>query len=255
MKNKIPREKWKDQEKRINKSTQIILELLDDYKIKATFFVLGWIADSTPDLVAEIYNRGHEIGTHGYSHQLLTEIDPETFEKDLVKSIRTIEGCIKQNIIGYRAPSFTITKNTQWAFEILARNGIKYDSSIFPINFHPDYGVPHAPLGIHKQVNGVFEFPMTCVEIVGKRIPCCGGGYFRIFPYAMTKYLIKRCNKEKRPAVFYLHPWEVDPDQPRVKLPWKKQFRHYHNLDKTLMRLSRLMKDFNFSTAREVLGI
>jgi polysaccharide deacetylase family protein (PEP-CTERM system associated) len=251
----IPRSEWEEYDIRVTESAHNILNVLDEFRVKATFFVLGWIAEREPALIADIHSRGHEIASHGYGHALLTDLTPKTFEDDLIKSLMVIQECTDQKVIGYRAPSFTITSKTQWAFDILAQHGIKYDSSIFPVGFHPDYGMADAPLGIHKSKNDIVEFPLSCVEIYRRRIPCCGGGYFRLFPYTLTKYLIKRCNAEGRPTIFYLHPWEVDREQPRVRLPWKKRFRHYHNLAKTLSRLRRLLTDFHFTTARGVLGL
>jgi polysaccharide deacetylase family protein (PEP-CTERM system associated) len=253
--NVINKNKWNQQDMRVEKNAQMILQLLDKHSVKATFFVLGWIADRLPSLINEIAKKGHEIATHGYSHTLLYEMTPESFEEDLKRAIEATKIAYPSDIIGYRAPSFTITKKTTWAFEILAKNGIRYDSSVFPIRFHPDYGMREAPLFIYNPSDKLIEFPLTCVDLMGKRIPCCGGGYFRILPYLFTRFLLRRCNKEGRPVMFYLHPWEIDPGQPRVKLSQAKRFRHYNNLNKTFGRLDRLLTDFKFSTAREVLGI
>lgn len=251
----INKEDWDKCELRVVQNTRSILTLLDDYNTRATFFVLGWIADRVPELVREIDRRGHEIATHGYSHTMLTEMTPESFEEDLLRALHVTKKCTKQRILGFRAPSFSITNSTMWAIDILAKNGIRYDSSIFPIGFHPDYGFSAAPLSIYKHNDCVTEFPLTCVEIMGKRIPCSGGGYFRIFPYSLTKFLLRLCNKQGRPVVFYLHPWEIDPGQPRVKLPWLKGFRHYHNLDKTFDRLKQLLSDFEFTSLWSVLSL
>jgi len=251
----IQRDDWEKQDLRIVQNTNRILSLLDHHRVTATFFVLGWIAEQTPDLIREIEQRGHEIATHGYSHAVITGMTPESFEADLKKAIHITRQCAHQDILGYRAPSFTITPQTMWAIDILARNGIRYDSSVFPISYHPDYGVPDAPLSIYKHKNELIEFPLSCVKIMGRTIPCCGGGYFRIFPYTVTRHLLRRVNREGRPAIFYFHPWEIDPDQPRVKLSWQKSFRHYFNLNKTFNRLDRLLSDFEFTSIREVLGL
>ncbi len=251
----ITRDNWDKCELRVVKNTQRILQLLGKHNTEATFFVLGWIAERVPDLIREIERHGHEIATHGYSHSLLTEMTPESFEKDLKKALELTRNSADGEILGFRAPSFTITEKTLWALDILAKNGIRYDSSIYPIGFHPDYGMRHAPLSIYK-LNGVLtEVPLSCTEILGRRIPCAGGGYFRIFPYPLTKYLLKRCNSEGRPAIFYLHPWELDPEQPRVSLPWHRKFRHYWNLEKTASRLDKLLTDFEFTSIRKVLGL
>lgn len=251
----IKREDWEKQELRVVQNTERILNLLDRHQVTATFFVLGWIAEHVPELIAEIERRGHEIATHGYSHTVITAMTPEAFESDLKKAIGITRALIHQDILGYRAPSFTITPKTMWAIDVLTRNGIRYDSSVFPISYHPDYGVPDAPLTIYRHNDALIEFPLTCVKMMGKVIPCCGGGYFRIFPYFVTRYLLRRVNREGRPAIFYFHPWEIDPDQPRVKLPWQKTFRHYFNLKRTFDRLDRLLSDFKFISIRELLGL
>jgi polysaccharide deacetylase family protein (PEP-CTERM system associated) len=251
----IRRDDWDRQEQRVAANTERLLALLSRRGVTATFFVLGWVARRRPDLVAEIEKQGHEIGTHGYSHRLLTEMTPESFERDLCEALEVTQKCVRQPILGFRAPSFTVTKETLWALDILVRNGIRYDSSIFPFGLHPDYGMADAPLGIHRLRNSLIEFPLSCAELFGRRVPCSGGGYFRLFPYSVTKFLLNRCNDQGRPVIFYLHPWEIDPGQPRVKLPAAKAFRHYHNLDKALGRLDRLLGDFQFTSAKGVLGL
>ena len=252
----IRREDWNQCELRAGKSSRRVLALLDRHGTQATFFVLGWIAERLPELVRDIERRGHEIAAHGYSHQLLTQISPEEFEEDLKKALDALKKCgVQQDIIGFRAPSFTMVEGTKWALPILERYGIKYDSSVFPVGFHPDYGIGDAPLAPYKITDGLYEFPLSCVELLGRRFPCSGGGYFRIFPYAYTKYCIGKCNALGRPVVFYVHPWELDAEQPRVKLPWLKSFRHYHNLKKVEARLDRLLGDFQFTTVRNVLGL
>ena len=222
----------------------------------ATFFVLGWIAERLPELIREIERNNHEIAVHGHDHLLLTQITPAQFEDDLIKALETLELCrIKQDILGFRAPSFTLVKKTMWALDILEKYNFKYDSSVFPVSFHPDYGVPDAPRHPYKITEKLYEFPLSCVQILGRNFPCSGGGYFRLFPYAYTRYCINKCNAQQRPVVFYLHPWELDPGQPRVKLHWSKYLRHYSNIDKTEKRLDSLLTDFRFTTIREVLEL
>jgi polysaccharide deacetylase family protein (PEP-CTERM system associated) len=245
---------WESCELRVSPNTLRILDLLDQHQTRATFFVLGWIAERVPELVQEIERRGHEIATHGYSHALLTETTPAEFEADLCRALEVTRRLVKQPILGFRAPSFTITNKTLWAMDILARNGIKYDSSIFPVSFHPDYGIPDAALSIHR-IGAVTEVPMSVARVLGRNIPCCGGGYFRVFPYSVTRWLMRQCHREGRPVVFYVHPWEVDPSQPRVRLSLSKSFRHYMNLDRTLARLDHLLDDFEFAPVREVLNL
>lgn len=251
----IKREDWSKYETKIVANTRRILKLLNKNKIEATFFVLGWIAERFPFLIEEIQQDGHEIATHGYFHQKITEITPMEFEQDLQLALSVTKKITDLNIIGFRAPSFTITKKTLWTIEILSRNGIKYDSSIFPIMFHPDYGIPNASLEVFSLGDNLIEFPLSCVEFLGIRIPCSGGGYFRLFPYPITKFLLKQCNREDRPAIFYLHPWEIDPHLPKLKLPLLKKFRHYNNLEKTYSRFNQLLKDFEFTSIKKVLSL
>jgi len=248
-------EDWPNLESRVVQNSTRLLELFERKSVKATFFVLGWVADHYPDLVKEISSRGHEIASHGYSHTLLTKMTPEAFEADLEKALSVTQVCTQQRIIGFRAPSFTVTRDTMWAVDILAKNGFKYDSSIFPIGFHPDYGVADEPLGIHQIRNSLLEFPMAVSELVGKRIPCSGGGYFRLLPYAVTRILLRGINAKGRPFVFYVHPWEIDPEQPRLPLSFSKRLRHYTNLNKTFSRLERLISQFEFNSIRSVLGL
>lgn len=250
------RTEWDSLELRAEASTRLLLEAFDRHSTHATFFILGWLAERLPELVREIEERGHEIAVHGYSHQLLTELNPESFEEDLEKGLAAITACgVEQTPIGFRAPSFTIVKKTYWAFPVLEQHGFRYDSSIFPVGFHPDYGVGDAPLGPYQVTEQIREFPLTCAELFGRRIPCSGGAYFRLFPYAFTRLCLRRVNADRRPAIFYLHPWELDPGQPRVALPLTKRIRHYTNLKRTEHRLDRLLNDFRFTTIKEVLGI
>ncbi len=253
--NAIKREDWPKCEQRIQKSLTRILEILEEKKTRATFFVLGWIAQRHPQLVKMIDDQGHEIGTHGLSHTLLTRLTPEEFEEELRMSLDLLQEITGKKVIGHRAPSFTVTAKTMWTIEILAKHGLKYDSSVFPVSFHPDYGVPDAPLAPYKITEEVWEFPLSVVRLMGRNVPISGGGYFRILPYRFTRYGIKKANSQGRPVVFYLHPWEIDPDQPRVKLPAAKGFRHYHNLSKTEGRFRRLLGDFRFATIRETLNL
>jgi polysaccharide deacetylase family protein (PEP-CTERM system associated) len=258
LKQAISLSEWDNCEQRVLRNTTRILDLFDRYNTKATFFVLGWVADRFPDLIRQVEEHGHEIAVHGYNHLLLTEITPEEFETDLARALDAIESCgLQTRPIGFRAPSFTVVPSTKtWALEILEKYKFKYDSSVFPVGFHPDYGMADSPLVPYKITEGLFEFPMSCLEIFGKRFPFCGGGYFRLFPYAYTKQCMQRFNAQGRAAVFYLHPWEIDAEQPRIKdLPALKRFRHYRNLQTTEDKLERLLTDFEFTTIREVLQL
>ena len=253
----IKRQEWDACELRVNTSTKRLLDLFDKHNVRATFFVLGWIAERVPHLIRELEDRNHEIAVHGYGHQLLTEISPEEFEADLERALEAISKCgIKSRPLGFRAPSFTVVEQTKgWALPILEKHGFKYDSSVFPVGFHPDYGMVDSPLSPYMITERLREFPMSCLEVFGRRFPFCGGGYFRLFPYGYTKYCMTKFNERGLSAVFYLHPWELDPGQPRVNLPLTKRFRHYRNIDQTEKRLEMLLGDFQFTTVREVLGL
>ena len=248
----IPRYQWESCESRVERNTLLLLDLLSRHRVEATFFVLGWVAERFPDLVREVERRGHEIATHGYSHRILTSLTPDEFRADLEMSLEVLSGCSSQTVRGFRAPSFSVTRKTWWALDIMRSAGISYDSSIFPVGFHPDYGVPDAPLAAHRIADGPYELPMSCAEVFGRKVPCSGGGYFRLFPYAATRALMRRCNSQGRPVIFYIHPWEVDPGQPRVAMPALKKFRHYNNLEVTMKRLDRLLSDFQFTSIRKL---
>jgi polysaccharide deacetylase family protein (PEP-CTERM system associated) len=252
----IARSDWDGCELRAAESTRRILRLLERHDTRATFFVLGWVAERLPDLVREIEDRGHEIASHGYGHALLTSMTSSEFEEDIERGLEALAACGVRHVLGYRAPSFTVVETTRsWAFEVLERQGFRYDSSIFPVGFHPDYGIAGTPLAPYRVSDRLHEFPISCIDVLGQRLPVGGGGYFRLLPYRYTKLAISKCNAAGRPVVFYLHPWELDPGQPKVKLPRAKRFRHYHNLDKTERRLDALLGDFRFTTMREVLGL
>ena len=239
---------------RIVESTEALLAFLAEYRIEATFFVLGKVAESHPELVGEIERRGHEIATHGYSHALLTSMTPQTFEQDLRTALSVTQPCVKQPIIGYRAPSFTIVPSTRWALEVIEKVGLRYDSSIFPIGFHPDYGMPGAPACIHAITPRLMEVPISCLDIAGIRIPCTGGGYFRLFPYFISRALYRMYNRKQRPIVFYLQPWEIDPTQPRFSLSLTRRFRQYVNISRMMDRMRMLVRDFHFTSIRKVLA-
>ena len=253
---------WDNYPCRIKQNTQKILNILDDYQIKATFFCLGWIAKRYPSLIKNIAQRGHEVASHGYAHKPIYKQSPKEFREDIKRTKNILEDITGKPVFGYRAPTYSITQKTLWALEILAEEGYKYDSSIFPIR-HDLYGIPNAPrfpfnvntlARLHVQT--FFEFPLTTLRILNINIPVAGGGYFRLFPYAFIKNALKYINiKEKKPFVFYLHPWELDPNQPRINhIPWRSRFRHYVNLGKTEGKFRKLLSDFKFTTVLEVLS-
>ena len=250
----IAKKDWDKFVSRVVQNTEKILNLLEFFQIKATFFCLGWVAERYPELIKAIAQKGHEIASHGFSHTPIFRLTPQEFRKEVRKSKRLLEDLSDREVKGFRAPTYSVTKNTLWALKILAEEGYTYDSSIFPIR-HDLYGLPEAPRFPFKIKSlGLIEFPITTARFLGIKWPAAGGGYFRLFPYPLTKYLLKRINrKEKMPFIFYVHPWEFDPAQPRIKAPLKSRFRHYLNLKKTEKRFKKLLFDFKFAPVEEVL--
>ncbi|MDR1493294.1 MAG: DUF3473 domain-containing protein [Planctomycetaceae bacterium] len=246
---------WEQWESRTVANTRKILQILESYRVKATFFVLGYEAERRPELVREIAAAGHEIGSHGYAHQLAYKQSENVFREDVRRARKLLRDLSGQEVLAYRAPSFSIGKRTVWGRRVLAEEGYKYDSSVFPIR-HDLYGDPDAPVEIHPvetEAGTIWEFPPTTVSFFGKKIPTGGGGYFRIFPYWLTKMMLNRVN-QTRPFVFYIHPWEFDPEQPRiVNAPLKSRFRHYTNLKKTSPRFQNLLQSFRFAPLGEAL--
>lgn len=253
----ISRERWESLPQRVEGNTNRLLDLLDETNTKATFFVLGWVAQRFPELIREVARRGHEVASHGFSHQLVYSQSEQEFRSETLRSKGTLEDLLGAAVIGYRAASYSITKKSLWALDILSEAGFLYDSSIFPVH-HDRYGVPDAPRRPHvlqtPAGNSLVEFPPTVVRILGQNVPCSGGGYFRIYPYWLTRTLLRRVNRAARqPFIFYLHPWEIDADQPRFEAGRLSKFRHYTRLDQCEARLERLLSEFRFDTARAVL--
>jgi polysaccharide deacetylase family protein (PEP-CTERM system associated) len=251
-------EEWPTLESRVVATTERLLDILDRERIRATFFVLGWVAERHPSLVREIASLGHEIGCHGYGHQMISRLTREEFEGDVTRAKAALEEATGRPVIGYRAPTFSVMRDTLWSLDVLCEAGFRYDSSIFPI-LHDRYGIPDAPRFPHrmKAPNGgeLTEFPLSTVLVLGRRVPVAGGGYFRLFPYALTQRAITRINAhEGQPAMIYLHPWEIDPDQPRLPVGPLTRFRHLVNVGKTEARLGRLLADFTWAPAAEVLA-
>jgi polysaccharide deacetylase family protein (PEP-CTERM system associated) len=249
----IDRSDWDRYPSRVGDNTRRILRLLAEYDVRATFFVLGWVADRHPDLVQEIATAGHEIGTHGYWHELIYRQTAAEFAADLSRSLDAIGRATGGlHPVGYRAPAFSITRQSLWALDILPEHGIKYDSSIFPLTAHDRYGIGNAERFGHKVRDGLWEFPMSTVRLGKSNWPVAGGGYFRLFPLWVTRQAIRRINAEGHPAVVYLHPWEFDPDQPRVATaPLRSCFRHYVNLHRTERRLRALLQECKFGAMCE----
>lgn len=241
---------------RVEASTHRMLQLLDDSGTRATCFVLGAVADSHPALVREIAARGHEIASHGYAHQLVYTQTPEVFRDDVRRAKQTLESIAGVRVRGYRAPSYSVTERSLWALDVLSEEGYDYDASIFPIR-HDRYGIPHAPRHAHvlEQTGGrLVEAPPSTIRMGGMNLPVAGGGYFRLLPYGWTRFGIDRLNAtEQRPAIFYTHPWEIDPGQPRLPLSRLSGMRHYANLDTTEAKLVRLLADFRFAPLADLL--
>ncbi len=254
---------WGSYPSRVMNNTRFILDILDKHQTKATFFIVGWTAERHPQLVKEIDARGHQIGCHSYMHQKIYNLSQKEFRQDTAKAKDILEQISGKAVEGYRAPSYSITKKSLWAVDILKELGFKYDSSVFPI-LHDNYGIPDAPrYPFHWDLSGdqprynqstnkqtsLKEYPISTAKLLGRNIPIAGGGYFRLFPYWFTRALLRKINKqEKQPFIFYLHPWEVDPNQPHIKnAKALSRFRHYNNLDKTALRLEQLLTDFEFT--------
>jgi polysaccharide deacetylase family protein (PEP-CTERM system associated) len=248
---------WQRYESRVERNTYRLLELLDTQRTRATFFILGWVAERHPGLVRDIHSRGHEVASHGYAHRRVYTQTPAQFRDETRHSKRLLEDLTGQAVLGYRAASYSITAQSLWALDILREEGFIYDSSIFPIR-HDRYGMPGAQRFchvLHEPAGGrLVEFPPSTVTVFGSNLPIAGGGYFRLFPYAVTRWGIRRLNRqEQHPAMVYLHPWEVDPEQPRLSGGLLTRWRHYVNLSKVEARLRRLLADFSFDTMAQVL--
>ena len=246
-------EDWDTMPSRVEHNTEALLQLFERKGVKATFFVLGWIAERYPQLIRRLADHGHEIASHGYSHQLIYNQTPEVFAEETRRSKTILEDIIQQPVTGYRAASYSITHRSLWALDILTDLGFTWDSSIFPIR-HDNYGIPGSPRRPYllQTNNGATlrEFPLTTAQFMGLTIPAAGGGYFRQFPYPLFRHLFRQASQgDTVPQMFYLHPWEIDPDQPRFDTAsWFSRFRHYTNLDRCYARLERLLDDFQFDT-------
>jgi polysaccharide deacetylase family protein (PEP-CTERM system associated) len=250
------RSQWDRMESRVAANTERLLSLFAETSVEATFFVLGWVAERHPDLVRRIASNGHEIASHGYAHRLVYDLTPAMFREDIRRSKHLLEEAAGRPVEGYRAPSYSLTPRSLWALDILIDEGFRYDASIFPIH-HDRYGIPvsarHAYV-LQRAGGEIVEAPASTVQWGPFNFPVAGGGYFRILPYAWTRWGIERINRlEQRAAIFYIHPWEIDPAQPRLSGSLLSRFRHYRNLDQTESRLRRLMADFSFATMKSVL--
>ena len=254
----VSRDTWASFESRVVANTHRLLDLFDETGVKATFFTLGWIASHHPQLVRDIAVRGHEIASHGYHHQLVYTLTPGQFRDDVRAARSTLEDITGQPVLGFRAPSFSIVATSLWALDVLIEEGYVYDTSIFPIH-HDRYGIPDAPRHVHRidrPSGSIIEVPPSTVRIRSVKLPVAGGGYFRLLPYAFTRWGVRRVNRvDRAPVMFYLHPWEIDPDQPRMAVGPVTRWRHYSGLHRTAARLRRLVTDFRFGTVASVLGV
>lgn len=251
----IERDTWDKQECRVERNVERILELFAAHGVKATFFTLGWIAERYPEMVRRMVAEGHELASHGWSHVRVTQQDEPAFRQDVLRTKALLEDLSGQEIIGYRAASYSIGASNLWALDVLQETGHRYSSSIYPIK-HDLYGMPEAPRFAFKPGDGDFlEFPVTTVNLAGKNLPCGGGGWFRLVPYSGMRWAMRQVNRtDRESAIFYFHPWEIDPDQPRQQgLDAKTRFRHYLNLKRMAGRLDRLLGDFTWGRMDETL--
>jgi len=243
----IPREHWETCPCRIERNIERILDLLDEHDTKATFFTLGWIAERYPHLVRSIVDNGHELASHGYGHQRVSDLTEAAFMQDIESAKKILEDLSGQAVKGYRAPSFSIGSGNLWAFDCLERAGYRYSSSVYPIR-HDHYGMPDAPRFAHQVRQGLLELPVTTARFLARNWPASGGGYFRLMPYPLSRWLLNHVNRvDGQPAIFYFHPWEIDSGQPRIAgINAKTRFRHYLNLHRTEDRIKRLLTDFRW---------
>ena len=251
------RREWDQLSSRVERNTRKIADLLSEHSTKATFFVLGWVAERHPDLVKGLAQQGHEIASHGYGHELVHTQTPTQFREDVRRSKQILEDLIGRQVVGYRAPSFSITSRTEWAIPVLIEEGYRYDSSIYN-RFRSTEGSRVTRAGTYQletEAGTIWEVSPSTMNACGLQLPVAGGGYFRLFPYAVSKMFLKNLEKQGSQLVMYFHPWELDPDQPRMEGSVVSKFRHYLNLRKTEARLHQLVTDFRFTSIREAVEV
>jgi polysaccharide deacetylase family protein (PEP-CTERM system associated) len=252
----VPRSTWDSRESRVCGNTERLLDLFAASKINATFFVLGWVAERFPVLVRRIVSEGHELASHGFGHRLVYAQTSREFREDLRSARAALECAGGCPVLGYRAPSYSIVRKSLWALDVLVEEGYVYDSSIYPVR-HDRYGIPDWTREVHqieRPGGSIWELPGSTIRVAGTNLPIGGGGYFRLLPYGWTRHGIRRLNAANQPAIFYLHPWEIDPEQPRIPAGRLSTFRHYRNLAETEPRLRRLLKEFPFGRISDVLA-
>lgn len=249
----LARQSWNERECRVERNVDRILQLLDQQKTKATFFTLGWIAERYPALIQKIAVQGHELASHGYGHERATDLSPAQFTNDIQTAKHILEDLGGQEVKGYRAPSFSIGAQNPWAFDCLSKAGYRYSSSVYPIA-HDHYGMPDSPRFSHVVRPGLAEIPVTTIRIMGRNFPASGGGYFRLFPYSLSRWMMNRVNAtDAQSGIFYFHPWEIDEKQPRIDgVSNKTKFRHYVNISRMEQKLSRLLREFTWGRVDEV---
>ncbi len=249
----IPRDQWNSRECRVERNVERILGMLEENSTSATFFTLGWIAERYPRLVQRIVDCGHELASHGYGHERASDLTEAAFFADIDSAKKLLEDLSGKEIKGYRAPSFSIGEGNLWAFDCLERAGYRYSSSVYPIK-HDHYGMPDSPRFAHQIRDGLIEVPVTTARILDRNWPSSGGGYFRLMPYAVSRWLLDHVNRvDRQSAVFYFHPWEIDAEQPRIGgINAKTRFRHYVNLHRTEARIRRLLGDFKWARMDEI---
>lgn len=252
----VPRDQWDTHPSRVEIGTERVLEMLGRRGVRGTFFTLGWVAEHHPQLVRRIADLGHEVASHGYWHRRIPELTRDEMRNDVRRAKGTLEDCIGATVLGYRAPSFSITPGQEWALEVLVEEGHRYDSSLFPIR-RPGYGYPSAlriPHVIRTPSGSITELPLATTTLGGLRLPAAGGGYLRQLPLALMQHALRRHVATGVPAMCYIHPWELDPEQPRLPVSWLAQMRHYRNLDRVAPRLERLLGEFRFGSVSQWLG-
>jgi len=245
---RVTRDEWDSWPSRVEQNTGLLLDLFANCGVSATFFCLGWVAERHPALIRRIVDEGHELASHGWDHTRVHDMDRARLRQDVIRTKSVLEDIAGRPVLGYRAPTFSIGKRNLWALGVLKEAGYVYSSSIFPVR-HDLYGFPEAPRSAFTDADsGIIEVPMSTLRLFDRNLPFCGGGYFRLYPYTVTRWAMRRVNQsEGRPCIFYMHPWEVDPDQPRPSsLSLRTRFRHYLNLDRVAGRLERLLKDFRW---------
>jgi polysaccharide deacetylase family protein (PEP-CTERM system associated) len=249
----IARSEWNTRECRVERNVERILEMLERHQTKATFFTLGWIAERYPNLIRQIHQLGHEVASHGYGHERASDQTEKAFFSDIHLAKVILEDLIGAEVKGYRAPSFSIGEGNLWAFDCLARAGYRYSSSVYPIK-HDHYGMPDSPRFAYQVRPGLLEIPVTTMRVLNRNFPSSGGGYFRLLPYALSRWMLKRVNAgDGQSGIFYFHPWEIDFDQPRVDgISSKTRFRHYINISRMESRLNRLFADFKWDRMDQV---